>query len=113
MMTLIGACLCAQVAVAIPMRQPTAAASNDLAAIEALIETLREQLEEQRSLIAKNAEEIAAQRAMIDALQRRLAGSAPPASVLASQAASPSSDQRTDPELPHKFVGEGEFPGSI
>jgi hypothetical protein len=23
------------------------------------------------------------------------------------------SDQRADPELPHKFVGEGEFPGSI
>jgi DcaP outer membrane protein len=112
MVTLIGACLCTQLAVAIPMRQ-SAAASSDLAAIEALIETLREQLEEQRSLIAKNAEELAAQRATIDALQRRLADGATPKVAAPAQAASPASDQRVDPELPHKFVGEGEFPGSI
>lgn len=89
------------------------AASSDLAAIEAMIEALREQLERQRSLIEKNAEEIAAQRATIDALQRRLAADATPVLVGAAQAASGTDDQRADPELPHTFVGEGEFPGSI
>src|SRR5262245_50511537 len=60
------------------------------AALAALVEELREQLAEQRELIARNAAEIATQRAMLVELQRQV-GAAPitPAS-LTQQAAGPS-----------------------
>ena len=123
MVTLIGVCLSTQLA-AMPGPQPTApcparprheaapAGSSELAALAALLEELRDQLEEQRTTIAKNSEEIATQRAMIESLQRQLANGAAPSSAAAAQATN-TPGQRAHPELPSRFVGEGEFPGSI
>src|SRR5215475_2037246 len=106
----------AQELVPSPPSRSAANATGDAAApaaLAALVAELREQLAEQRELIARNAAEIAAQRAVLVELQRQVGGAPIAPAAVNQQTASASTVHRQDPELPQKFVAAGEFPGSI
>src|SRR5262245_55055514 len=129
MKMLLSLCVLAQLTTAAAAQtaaQPSSTgASGEPAAVEALIEGLRQQLAAQQELIARHSAEIAEQRAMIDALRRQVGETSmerAPVSSVGQPLPRPAGagDQKpgtaetvTDPELPQRFVSVGEFPGSI